>query len=146
MSLLCRIQARLCALPLECVLETMRPLPVETLGGAPTFVSGLAVIRGGPVPVIDAARLLGAQQARPGRWVILVAGGRSIALAVDAVLGVATIPAESLQALTPLLRETSADIVEAIGVQDAELLLLLGSAQLVPEDLWARIDAKGATV
>jgi len=146
LSLFCRIQARLCALPLECVVETMRPLPVETLSGAPTFISGLAVIRSEPVPVVDAARLFGAHDSHPGRWVTLVVGGRWVALAVDAVLGIAAIPAESLEALPPLLREAGADVVEAIGVLDAELLLLLGSTRLLPEELWTRLDAKGATV
>lgn len=143
MSLFCRVQARLCALPLECVLETMRPLPLEPLPGASPFVSGLAVIRGGPVPVVDAARLFGARDSNPGRWVTLAVGGRWVALAVDAVLGVAALPGESLQALPPLLKEAGPDVVEAIGIQDAELLLLLASSRLVPNELWARLDTRG---
>jgi purine-binding chemotaxis protein CheW len=143
LSLLCRVQTKLCALPLECVLETMRPLPVEPLSGAPQFVPGLAMIRGEPVPVVDAARLLGAEGARPARFVSVRAGERRVALAVDSVLGVRSIPAGSLRELPPLLRDASAEFVSAIGMLDAELLLILQSTRLVPEDLWTKLGADG---
>jgi purine-binding chemotaxis protein CheW len=58
-TLLCRVRERLCALPLAHVVETMRPLPIEPLGGMPGFVQGIAIIRGAPVPVVDAGALLG---------------------------------------------------------------------------------------
>jgi hypothetical protein len=53
--LISRVQSRLCALALESVLETMRPLPIEPLAGVPEFVRGLPVIRGTPLPVIALA-------------------------------------------------------------------------------------------
>ena len=43
----------LAALPLEHVVETMRPLPVEPLGDAPRFILGLSIVRGEPIPVVD---------------------------------------------------------------------------------------------
>lgn len=57
--LLCCIGSRIGALALRDVRETMRPLPVEPLMGAPPFVLGLATIRGFPTPVVDVGRLLG---------------------------------------------------------------------------------------
>ncbi|HZE91839.1 MAG TPA: chemotaxis protein CheW, partial [Rhizobacter sp.] len=69
LSVICRVQGRLCALPLSHVVETMRPLPTETIAGAPDFVCGLAVIRGAPVPVVDLARLLGATDTQARRFV-----------------------------------------------------------------------------
>ena len=131
----------MCALPLGHVVETLRPLPVEPLAGAPAFVQGLCVIRGVPRPVVDAARLLGAQA--PGalppdrsaaRFVTVWAGARQVALAVDAVLGVRTVPPDSLQALPPLLHEAGAEAVAAVGRLDAELLLVLRSSRLLPEE------------
>jgi purine-binding chemotaxis protein CheW len=56
--LLCRIGSSIGALALKDVRETMRPLPIEPLAGTPPFVLGLAIVRGFPTPVIDAARLL----------------------------------------------------------------------------------------
>lgn len=131
--LVCRVQTRLCALPLEHVIETLRPMPVEPVAGAPPFVLGLAVIRGVPLPVVDAARLLGTDQAKAERFVTVIAGNRRIALAVDCVLGVRAVAPESLQALPPLLHEADTDVIAAIGLLDAELMLVLRSAKLLPE-------------
>jgi purine-binding chemotaxis protein CheW len=134
MWLICRVQTRLCALPLEHVIETLRPLPVEPVAGAPPFVLGLAVIRGAPLPVVDAARLLGAADAKAERFITVDAGNRRIALAVGRVLGVRAVAPESLHALPALLHEADTDVIAAIGLLDAELLLVLRSARLLPED------------
>lgn len=133
--LLCRLPSCLLGLPLEHVIETMRPLPVELLSGAPHCVSGLSLIRGVPVPVVDAGRLLGERETRAGRFVTVRAGDRTVALAVNDVVGVRMIRTESLQELPPLLRDAGAEAIAAIGTQDAQLLLVLRSARLVPEDL-----------
>jgi purine-binding chemotaxis protein CheW len=78
-----------CAIPLEHVVETMRPLPVLPLAGAPQLVLGLAVVRGRPLPVVDAAALFGGSApAAAGRFVSLRAPGRQLVLAVGAVDGV----------------------------------------------------------
>jgi purine-binding chemotaxis protein CheW len=124
---------------LEHVIETMRPLPIEQVAGAPSFVRGLAIIRGAPIPVVDAARLLEAE-GPPGteaaRFVTLNAGGRQVALVVDAVIGIRSISFESLQQLPPLLKDAGADTISAIGTLDAELLFILRTSRLAPDDSW----------
>jgi purine-binding chemotaxis protein CheW len=139
LSLFCGVQARLCALPIENVLEIMRPLPIERLAGVPRFVRGLAVIRGAPMPVIDASCLLGGVETTPSRFVTMKAGERLVALAVDSVLGIRSIPAGSLRELPPVFRDAATGVVSAIGALDAQLLLVLQSARLVPDDLWASL-------
>jgi len=139
--LLCRLSTRVIGLPLEHVVETMRPLPIEVLPGAPHYVSGLSVIRGSPVPVVNASRLLGEAQTRPGRFVTLRAGDRIVALAVDAVVGVNAIPTGSLRDLPPLLRDAGAETIGAIGRLDAQLLFILHTARLVPETPSASVGA-----
>jgi purine-binding chemotaxis protein CheW len=135
--LLCRVRAGLCALPLECVLETMRPLPVEPVAGTPAFVRGLSIIRGMPVPVVDAGALLGATDfAAPERFVTVRSGDRQVALAVDEVLGTHALSRAALADLPPLVREMSADLVSALGTLDAALLLVLRAAHFVPKDVW----------
>ncbi|KQW02895.1 hypothetical protein ASC87_00640 [Rhizobacter sp. Root1221] len=131
-------------MPLAHVVETMRPLPVEAVAGAPHFVRGLAVIRGMPVPVVDAAHLLGELAAPANRFVTVIAGERRVALAVDSVLGVREVPTDSLHQLPPLLQEAGGDVVAAIGLLDAELLLVLSSTRLLPDDSWAGNAALGA--
>src|SRR5688572_14194200 len=136
-SLVCRVRTRLCALPLERVIETLRPLPIEPLSGAPPFVCGVSIIRGEPLPVVDAGLLLGGGQARATRLVTLRLGARAVALAVDAVLGVRAFERSALRELPPLLREAAADTVAALDSLDRELLLLLESGRLVPEAVFA---------
>jgi purine-binding chemotaxis protein CheW len=132
--LLCRA-GRLLALPLESVVETMRLLPVEPLPGTPRFVAGLCVIRGKPVPVIDAELLFGGRDTRAGRLVTMMIGDRLVALAVQDVLGVRLIDADALSELPPLLEEAAGDAVQAIRTLDGELLLMLSGARLVPDSV-----------
>jgi purine-binding chemotaxis protein CheW len=134
--LLCRVPARLIGLPIEHVIETMRPLPVERVSGAPHYVTGLSVIRGAPVPVVDTSRLLGGAGLQPERFVTVRAGDRTVALAVGRVLGTRTVSTEWLHDLPPLLRSAGARIVAAMGNLDEQLLLVLRSAHLVPDDTW----------
>lgn len=142
-SLLCRVRDVLCALPLENVEETMRPLPVEPIAGVPSFVQGLAVIRGVPIPVVDAASILSGDASHPTRFVTVKTGTRRIALAVDAVVGIIEIPPDAVDVLPPLFQSHGLDAISAIGVLDADLLLVLRSTRLVPDDVWATIQSGG---
>lgn len=142
--LLCRVRDVLVALPLGQVEETMRPLAVERIVGVPSFVLGLAVSRGVPIPVVDACSLLGGEASPPKRFVTMKAGTRRIALAVDAVVGVVEIPPASVDGLPSLFQGAGLEAIAAIGALDSELLLVLCSARLVPEEAWATIEAGGA--
>lgn len=142
--LVCRARALLCALPVARVIETMRPLPVEPLAGAPPFVRGLSIIRGAPVPVVDAGSLLGAGGGeRWTRYVALRCGERRVALAVEEVVGVRTLSPEVLGDLPPLLDAAGAEIVSRVGTLDARLLLVLQEARLVPDSVWRSLEASG---
>jgi purine-binding chemotaxis protein CheW len=146
--LLCRVGSRIAALDVRDVWETMRPLPIEPLMGAPAFILGLAILRGFPVPVIDADRLLGSSVSSstslvspsPARFVSLKLGVRGAALAVDAVLEIRALPAGMLANIPPLLGEAGADLVSVIGTLDATLLLVLEAARLVPDSVWNAIE------
>jgi purine-binding chemotaxis protein CheW len=144
--LICRVGTRLCGIPLEHVVETMRPLPVEPLAHLPAFVAGVSLIRGLAIPVLDAQRLLGANveaQSRQ-RYVTIRLGARSAALAVDAVVGVRHVDASQLAELPPLLREPGNDLVLALGTLDRELLVVLERSRLLPESVWQTLDAEAA--
>jgi purine-binding chemotaxis protein CheW len=132
LALLCRVRHRVCALPLRVVIETMRPLPIETMSGIPDAVLGVAVVRGEPTPVVDAARLLGdgGSAATTGRFVTLRVGTRTVALAVDEVLGVAPMPAAAA-ALPPLLAGAAGGVVDTIGALDRDFLVVLDAMRVV---------------
>jgi len=142
--LICRVGTRLCGIPLEHVIETMRPLPVARLAHLPPFVAGMALIRGVPTPVLDTERLLGADvEARDHqRFVAIRLSGRRAALAVDAVVGVRQVDTTRLEQLPALLREPRNELVLALGTLDRELLVVLERARLLPPSVWEALDAE----
>jgi purine-binding chemotaxis protein CheW len=142
LSLLCRVNTQWCALPLSQVIETMRPLPTTAIPGAPAFVDGVAIIRGAPVPVIDLSRLLGLGTAAATRIVCVRTEQGSIALTVAAVEGVRSIGPQSLQALPPLLQCADAQVIAAIGMLDAQLLLVMRTARLITQEVWNILSAE----
>lgn len=114
----------------------MRPLPTEAVQGAVKAALGIAIIRGEPIPVVDLGALFGERAGEPTRFVTVRAGG-VIALAVEAVIGIRRLPRETLQALPPLLADAATGAIAAIAARDQELVLLLHSTHLVPDDVAA---------
>lgn len=140
--LLCQVGSLVCALPLEHISETMRPLPLEPFHGMPSFVDGLSIIRGAPVPVVDLARLLGNDSdARRTRLVVVKVSERRVALSVEQVIGVRAVDVAANRALPPLLGSARADFVAAVGSLDARLLVVLESALILPTSTWASLDS-----
>lgn len=139
-SLMFRAGAQLCALGLEYVVEVMRPLPVRRLEGTDAFLCGVSVVRGIPVPVISVATLLGGDGGYASRFVTVKGNRGPAALAVDAVLGVREIPAGAEHELSPLFAGSRAQPVTALATLDAEVLVLLHHARLVPDEVWAVLD------
>lgn len=136
--LLFRAGGRLCALPVTAIAETLRPLPVQPSPAAPDFVAGVTMLRGVPAPVIDVAKLLGSASDTWGRYLSLRAGQRSVALAVEEVLGLRDLLPEQFHALPPLLDDASQS-VGRLGELDGELLLVLREAHLLPESIWEAV-------
>ena len=138
-ALLVRAGEVLCSIELADVVETLRPLPVGRLDGAPEIVSGVSIIRGSPVPIIGLGKLFRSPSVDPKRLVLIRAGDHRIALAVEEVIGVFDLAPVADQALPPLLSKAAAEAIHAIGALDSELLFALDSAKLVPEDVWRSI-------
>lgn len=141
--LLVRIENRVCALRLQDVEEVFRPLPTTPVPGAPPFVLGLAIVRGRPTPVVDLARLLGAPEQPPSRFVTVRAGNWRAVLATGAALGFTELSEEALDALPPLLSEASPGLASAIGRLDRDLLMLVSTSRLLPEQTWEELHAAG---
>jgi purine-binding chemotaxis protein CheW len=134
--LVCGSGSFLYALPLAHVVEVMPVLRIEPVAGSPPCVRGLAIIRGTPTPVVDVALLFGGPAGPSQRLVTVRTGLRTIALAVDRVLGVRSFEVNgTAEPLPPLLREVATEMVSAIGRLDAELELFLGAARVVPDAL-----------
>jgi len=138
--LMCRIGDRLLAVPLDCVVETMRPLPRKAVSGLPEFILGVSLIRGAAVPVIDVAAVMGTPGGPVDRLVTITRDDRVLALAVGAVIGVRTLDEAILHDVPPLLGAVDREVLSAIGSLDSGLLLVLGHARLVPDQVWAQVD------
>ena len=125
----------------------MRPLPIKPVAGTPGFVCGVSVIRGMATPVVDLQALLENRESSPsfGRFVTLKLNDRRIAMGVNSVVGLRNLDSAQLGALPPLLRDVTADLIASFGTLDAQLLLVLRAAHLVPEEVWATL-ATGETV
>lgn len=136
--LLVRCRAWLCALPLTEVVETLRTLPLQPVAGAPPFVRGLSLLRGELVPVVDLALLLGGEHgAAAGRLILVRAGERRLALAVDEVLRVAPLPQSAKVA--PLISQALPEQVAALAVLDGAALAVLQSTHLISQEEWASL-------
>ena len=141
MSLAFRAGSLLCALRLDEVVETMRPLVVQPLAGTPPFVPGVSIMRGVAVPVIDVSRLLGGGEAAVTRFVAVRTERGPVALATGPVLGIRPTVTANAAHHTGLLGAAPARLVAAIGTVDTEPLIQLQSMRLVPDDVWAAVTA-----
>jgi purine-binding chemotaxis protein CheW len=144
--LVVEVKERFCALPLGQVIETMRPLPVETLAGLPPFVTGVATIRGIPTPVVDLGAILGVSDDSTGqRFVTVRAADRQVALLVSTIIGIRDLDMlTAIQDLPPLLQEASRDIVEKIGTLDERFLMVLQAGWRLPDAVWQAMRAQEA--
>jgi purine-binding chemotaxis protein CheW len=157
LSLVFRSAGHVCAVGLSDVAEVMRPLPVTALTGAPPFVTGVAIIREKPTPVVSLATLLGGDngaadaaaddgaadadgEGGSGRFVTAWEGGRLVAFAVDEVLGVRRLPPGAQERTSPLLGALSRDVVPMMAALDTRPLCLLGHVRLIPDPVWAAVD------
>lgn len=145
-ALLVRVTGALCAFPLAEVVETMRPLPVEALENTPDFILGMACIRGAAVPVVLLSALFhGDRRREPStRFVTLRVGQRLIALAVESVVGIADLSDHVFDNLPPLLKTVGTEFIQALGTVDAEFLVMLHTARLVPDSVWQALDQSRA--
>ena len=142
--LLFRLGTRLCSIPIEQALETMRPLPIEPIAGSPPYVLGLAIIRREALPVVDLATLLGIENMVRARFITIRTGSRRAAMAVGEVLGVRTFLSGCIEELAPLLCDADPAVISGIARLDAELLLVLRSAHIVPESVWDNMADRGS--
>ncbi|CAG0930887.1 hypothetical protein PLCT1_01554 [Planctomycetaceae bacterium] len=133
-----RVGARLCALPVESVLETHRPLSCEPLPDTPAWVLGVSQLRGMLTPVVDLGLLLSSLKLDEPRRAIATrtSKGRCVDLLVSDVIGLRARNDFVAGTIPPLLSECSSRLIEELGRLDDALLSVLKTGSLVPEDIW----------
>jgi purine-binding chemotaxis protein CheW len=145
-ALIVAVQNRVCAVPLQHVIETMRPLSIEMIADLPPFVLGVAIVRGIPTPVVDLGAVLGLSgHSAAERFVTVRAGDKQIALSVSAVLGIRNFQELSAaQELPPLLQGSAGNVIETMGTLDGQLLMVLQAAWKLPDEIWEAMTAQEA--
>jgi purine-binding chemotaxis protein CheW len=66
---------------------------------------------------------------------------RRAAVAVDSVVGLRKLDLREAGELPPLLRAAGAEMIDAIGTCDAQLLIVLRAMRIIPDEVWARLEA-----
>jgi len=113
----------------------MRPLPVEPIPGAPSFVRGVSIVRGAPIPVVDLGAVLAQREESSfTRFVTVAIDGRRVAIAVEGVIGLRVVNGGTGD-LPPLLRDASEGALASLGTLDASLLAFLRAGRLLSEEL-----------
>ncbi|MFC7531056.1 chemotaxis protein CheW [Actinoplanes sp. GCM10030250] len=141
LALVFRAGPLFCALPLDEVVETMRPLETRLLAGTPPYVRGLTILRGAPAPVIDVTRLLTGRDGEIDRYVAVRAGRGLVACGTGPVLGVQQIHVEPPDGPAALFTGVSKALIAAVGTFGTDPLLLLHSIGTVPDEVWAAAGA-----
>lgn len=102
----------------------------------------LAIVRGETVPVVLLRALLarGADDSVT-RFVVVRAGRRRVALAVDDVVGIRHLGDDVLRELPPLARQARPELIESVAALDGELLVVLRSGRVIPEEVWHELEA-----
>lgn len=146
MALVFRAGRLVCALPLADVIETMRPLPTESLTGARAFVKGISIVRGVATPVIDVALLLGGETATVSRFVALRTTPGPVAFATGDVLGIRALgDAGATAAHAALLDGAPVHLVAGVGTFESAPLLVLHSMRVLAEEIWTAAHPVGAS-
>jgi len=142
-ALVFRAGPLLCALRLDEVLETMRPMETLPLAGTPAFVLGISVLRGLPTPVLDVSRLLRGGPGDPQRFITVRTERGAVAMATGEVIGIRDMQPETAGGHPALLGEASGRLVAGVDTIGSEPLLLLQSMRALPDEVWEAAAAAG---
>jgi purine-binding chemotaxis protein CheW len=142
LSLVVRLGETICALPIGCVGEVLRPLPIVPLVDLTEGVLGVSIVRGEPIPIVDGPQLFGAGQTRCERLVILRLASRRIGLTATSVLGLRLLAPDLIGNLPPLLAADGR--VAGLAAMDGELLAVLDLARLVPLHVLSALEQRSA--
>jgi purine-binding chemotaxis protein CheW len=146
--LLFTIDERPYALPLENVIRAERMVEVSPLPEPPPGIAGVVNYHGEMVPVFDLRRHCGLPPRpwRPSDHLLLATtGGRKLALPIDAVASVFSLPEAELPALADVVPGSAG--TERLGTRDGEIVLIHDLGRfLVPIPADAGDDRPGATM
>lgn len=115
------------------------------MDNSPSYVLGIAIVRGVPTPVVDLGALIeGVRTSSLPRFVSLRVANRIVALAVSQVLSVSTRDLDTLSSVPPLLGDVANTAIESLGRLDADLVVVLRASRIIPESVLDALAAETA--
>jgi|SRR6185503_1533105 len=111
------------ALPVEQVLEVAELGELAAVPGSPPEILGVRNLRGGVLPVITLATVLGLPESDPTRVVVVESGELRAGLRVDEVLDIEQLPPSSERVDSDFLRGACMVGGELVGVLDVDAVL-----------------------
>lgn len=142
-----RVGDATCALPFDRVVEIVPRVHILPLPRGGTKVLGYFAYRGDPLPVVDLRERLGHESPTPhldDHFVVVRTPRRRLALIVDRVSGLTTIPASALAGVPRSAAPAGGVAVLEGGVLlilDLEAVLSLDEERLL-DDAWAALEAR----
>ena len=132
--------------PVENVLQIVRPEGLLPVPKAPAFVEGVINLRGEVIPVVSLRSRMGlAPNTTAGssraRVVVVKLGGRSCGLAVDEVREIVEIPDDGVQGDPTEAQGVRAEFIQGVAHRGENLFLILD----LPRVLSAGRDLQGAS-
>lgn len=119
------------------VREIIRPLPITPVRKGPRFVEGVLNLRGAVIPVLDLRRRFDLPPTPPHinrKIIILVAGGRTLGLIVDAVTDVVRVPKSAIRPAPELLAPEHAPYFLGVCHYKGRTLVLLNIKSVATSD------------
>lgn len=119
-------------IPILKVQEIINRPQLTKLPQAPSYIDGIANLRGRIIPIINLKRLVGLNDQEPGQKVIVVSSGRlTFGVLIDGITGVITIEDDQIEPAENFLKG-HIDQVQGVARVDDRLVVLIDTKKLVP--------------
>lgn len=119
-------------IPILKVQEIINRPQLTKLPQAPSYIDGIANLRGRIIPIINLKKLVGLDDAVPGEKVIVVSSGRlTFGVLIDGITGVITIEDDQIEPAENFLKG-HIDQVQGVARVNDRLVVLIDTKKLVP--------------
>jgi len=118
----------------ECIRQIIRTLPVTPIPSTPSYVLGVANVRGKVTPIVSLRAKLGLPEAEPGRWscIVVVETSRGLTgIQVERVSEVVSLETDRIQAFPELHTTFDRAMVRGALHRDDGLFLVLDIDELL---------------
>lgn len=129
------------------VREIIRFQEITSVPDSPPSVEGIINLRGGVIPVVDLRKRFGlvvTAATAQSRIVVMEIDGADVGVVVDAVAEVLRIPANSIEATSPVVTTAESFYISGIAKIEDQLLILLDLDRALSSDALEQLGRRGS--